>query len=36
MEALRSVSKCNKIPEKQHDLVNNKVENNAVMKVLTY
>jgi hypothetical protein len=36
MEALRSASKCNTIPEKQHDLLNNKVENNTVMKILTY
>jgi hypothetical protein len=36
MEALRSASKCNTIPEKQHNLLNNKVENNTIMKLLTY
>jgi hypothetical protein len=36
VEAVRSVSKCNTIPEKQHDLLNNKVENNTIMKLLTY
>jgi hypothetical protein len=35
MEALRSASKCNTIPEKQHDLLNNKAEN-TIMKLLTY
>jgi hypothetical protein len=36
MEALRSASKCNTIPEKQHDLLNNTVENNTIMKLPTY
>jgi hypothetical protein len=36
MEAVRSASKCNTIPEKQHDLLNNKVENNTIVKLLTY
>jgi hypothetical protein len=36
VEALRSATKCNKIPEKQHDLLNNTVENNTFMKLLTY
>jgi hypothetical protein len=36
MEALRSAGKCNTIPGKQHDLLNNKVENNTGMKTLTY
>jgi hypothetical protein len=36
LEALRIASKCNTIPEKQHDLLNNKVENNTIMKLLTY
>jgi hypothetical protein len=36
LEALRSASKCNSIPEKQHDLLSNKVENNTIMKILTY
>jgi hypothetical protein len=36
MEALRSASKCNTIPEKQHDILNSKVENITVMKLLTY
>jgi hypothetical protein len=35
MEALRTASKCNAVPEKQHDLLNNKVGNNTVMKLLT-
>jgi hypothetical protein len=35
MEAMRSATKCNTIPEKQHDLLNNK-ENNTIMKLLTY
>jgi hypothetical protein len=36
MEALTSARKCNTIPEKQHDLLNNKVEKNTIMKMLTY
>jgi hypothetical protein len=36
MEALRSASKCNTIPAKQHDLPNNIVENNKILKILTY
>jgi hypothetical protein len=36
MEALRSASKCNTSLEKQHDLLNNKVENNTIMKLLIY
>jgi hypothetical protein len=36
MEALRCASKCNTIPEIQHDLLNNKVENNTIMELLTY
>jgi hypothetical protein len=35
MEALRSASKCNTVPEKQFDLLNTKVENNTIMKLLT-
>jgi hypothetical protein len=35
MEALRSASKCNIIPKK-HDLLNNEVESNTIMKLLTY
>jgi hypothetical protein len=34
MEALRSANKCNTIPEKQHNLLNNKAENNTIMKFL--
>jgi hypothetical protein len=36
MEVLRNASKCNTIPEKQRDLLNNKVEYNTIMKHLTY
>jgi hypothetical protein len=36
VEALRSASKCNTIPDKQHDLQNNNVESNTIMKRLTY
>jgi hypothetical protein len=36
MEALRSATKCNTIPEKQYDLLNNKVAQNTIMKLLTY
>jgi hypothetical protein len=36
MKALRSASKCNTIPEKQHELLNNKVAKNTSMKLLTY
>jgi hypothetical protein len=36
MEAVISEIECNTIPEKQHDLLNNKVENNTIMKLLTY
>jgi hypothetical protein len=36
MEALRNASKCNTFPEKQHDLLDNNVENNIIMKLLTY
>jgi hypothetical protein len=35
MEALRCASKCNAIPD-EHDLLNKKVENNTIMKLLTY
>jgi hypothetical protein len=36
VEALRSASKCNSIPEKQQNLVNNEVENNTLLQLLTY
>jgi hypothetical protein len=37
MEALVSASKCNTIPDKQHNLLNSKVENNnTIMKLLTH
>jgi hypothetical protein len=36
MEAVRSANKCNTIPEKQRELLNNNVENNTIMKLLTY
>jgi hypothetical protein len=36
VEALRCASKCNTIPEKQHDLLNNTVENNIIMKLLMF
>jgi hypothetical protein len=36
VEALRSASKCNTIPEKLRGLLKNKVENNTIMKLLTY
>jgi hypothetical protein len=36
MEALRSAGKRNTIPEKQHYLLNKKVEDNTLMKFLTY
>jgi hypothetical protein len=36
MEPLRNASKWNTIPEKPHDLLNSKVENNTIMKLLTY
>jgi hypothetical protein len=35
MEDLRSASKCNTIPEKEHDLLNSEAENNTIMKLLT-
>jgi hypothetical protein len=36
MEALRSASKCNTIPEKQYNLLKNKLKNNTIIKLLTY
>jgi hypothetical protein len=36
MEGLRSGSRCNKTPEKQHNLPNNELINNTIIKLLTY
>jgi hypothetical protein len=36
MEALRSARKCNTIPAKQHNLLNNKIKNNTIIKLLSY
>jgi hypothetical protein len=36
MEAFSSARKCNTIPYKRHDLLNNKAENNTIMKLFTY
>jgi hypothetical protein len=36
MEALRSASKCNTIPDKQHNLLNNEIKNDTIIKLLTY
>jgi hypothetical protein len=36
MESVRSAKKYNTVSNKQHDLLNNKTENNTVMKIITY
>jgi hypothetical protein len=36
METLRSTSKCNTVPDKQHDLLNNKAAKNTIMKLHTH
>jgi hypothetical protein len=34
IETLRSATKCNTIPEKQHDLLRDKVEYNIIIELL--
>jgi hypothetical protein len=36
IENLRSESKCNTIPDKEHNLPNNKIKNNTIINLLTY